>query len=253
MKRSIRANIFTTSLNILNNGNGNLNWQASVNYLSLKEKHHDYSFASYVAFDTSNWLTMDYYNDSVLPFGGVSNVPTHLNASGTSPGDVYSAEIVVTSNPNVGTITVPVTMTILGHELIAPENLEVSLVEDITGKVELGWDWDGDSFQFFMIKRDGVIIATTTSQIYTDILPDYGNYCFTVQTVYDEGSTSPAGPSCIEWPNPLLIVDPDSLEAWIWTGFTEDVYTTVTNQGIGTLTYSFPEFAALDLLNDPDI
>jgi len=244
---------FTTSLNILNNGNGPLGWQATVNYLSMPVTPCDYSMAIYAAYDRSNWLTMDSYNDTVLPFGGVANVPTHLDATGTNPGEVYTAEVVFTSNPNVATITVPLTMTILGNELIAPENLEVSLVDDVTGKVELTWEWNGDSFQFFIIKRDGVIVGTMTSQIYTGILPDYGNYCFTVQAVYDEGSSSPAGPSCIEWPNPVLYVDPDNLEGWVWVGFTEDVYTTVTNLGVGTLAYTFPEFAALNLLNDPNM
>jgi hypothetical protein len=244
----------TTSLNILNNGDGPLGWQTTINYLSQPVLPYEYSHAIYASFDTNNnWLTMDSLYGTVPPFGGVTNVPTHMDAAGTYSGEVYSAEVVFTSNPNVATITVPVTMTILGNELIAPENLEVSLVQDVDGKVELTWEWNGDSFQFFMIKRDGVIIATTTSQIYTDILPDYGTYCFTVQAVYNEGFTTPAGPSCIEWPNPVLSIDPDNLEGWVWTGFTKDVYTTITNLGVGTLAYSFPEFAALNLLNDPNI
>jgi hypothetical protein len=243
---------FTTTLNVLNNGNGNLSWQATINYLSLTGLNRGKSLSADATSDISNWLTMDYYSDTVLPFGGVSNIPTHLDASGADAANVYSAEIVFTSNPNVATITVPVSMTVLGHDLIAPENLQVSLVDNMAGKVELTWDWNGDSFQFFLIKRDGVTVATTTSQIYTEVLPDYGTYCYTVQAVYDEGTTSPAGPSCIEWPLPVLIVTPDNLEAWIWTGFTKDVYTTIANQGIGTLSFTFPEFAALDLLNDPD-
>ena len=67
----------------------------------------------------------------------------------------------------------------------------------------MNWDWNGDAFQFFMIKRDGAIIATTTSRVYTDILIDYGVYCYTVQAVYNEGVSTPAGPLCVEWPNPL--------------------------------------------------
>jgi len=170
-----------------------------------------------------NWLTMDYYEGTVLPFGGVANIPTHLNAAGTSPGEVYTAEIVFTSNPNVSTITVPVTMIILGTELVAPENLEVTLINDVTGQVGLTWEWNGDSFQFFMIKRNGVIIGTTTATNFIDILPDYGEFCYTVQAVYDEGSTSPAGPECIEWPNPVLYVNPNDLHGWVWVGFTVDV------------------------------
>ena len=243
---------FSTFLNILNNGNGNLIWQATVNYLSRPSVSRDYLNPSGITYDTNNWLTLDLYNDTVVPFGGVANIPTHLDAGGTHPGEVYTAEIVFTSSPDVATITVPVTMTILGSELIAPEDVEVTLVNYTEGEAELSWDWNGDSFQFFTIRRDGAVVATTTSQEYTEFLPDYGYYCYTVQAVYEEGSTLPAGPACIEWPDPVLHIDPDSLDAWIWTGFEKEVYTTITNQGIGTLNYSFPEFAALDLLNDPD-
>ena len=119
--------------------------------------------------------------------------------------------------------------------------------------VTLTWTWNGDAFQFFMIKRDGVVVGTTTAQSYIDILPDYGEYCYTVQAVYDEGQSAPAGPECVEWPNPNIFVDPNDLHGWVWVGFTVDVYTTIYNNGEGTLAYSFPEFAALDLINDPNI
>ena len=200
-----------------------------------------------------NWLTMDYYEGTVNPFGGVDNVPTHLDASGKNAGEVYTADIIFSSDPNVGTIDVPVTMIILGPALQPPDNLVATLTNDITGEVSLTWDWAGDSFQFFMIKRDGVIIGTTTNQYYTDILPDFGNYCYTVQAVYDEGQTAPAGPECVEWPNPTIYVNPSSLEGWVWVGHTVDVYTTISNTGIGSLEYTFPAFAALDLLNNPQV
>ncbi len=201
----------------------------------------------------SEWLTLDYYEGTVPPFGGLDNIPTHLDAAGTISGDVYEAEIIFTSTPFVGEIIVPVTMTILGNEIIAPENLVVELEDDITGQVELSWDWNGEAFQFFVIKRDGMVIATTASQTYTDILNDHGLFCYTVQAVYNEGITSPAGPECIEWPDPVLHIDPDDLQGRVWPGFTVDVFTTINNLGEGTLTYTFPEFAALGLLNDPGI
>ena len=200
-----------------------------------------------------DWLTMDYLNGNVNPFGGVFNIPTHLSAANTSPGDVYNAEILVSSYPNVGNILIPVTMTILGDSLVAPENLTVELTDPVIGKAGLSWDWNGDDFQFFMIRRNGTIIATTTEDNYTDILPDFGDYCYTVQAIYEEGATVPAGPGCIEWPNPEIFVDPDDLHGWVWVGFTVNVYTYIYNNGEGTLFYSFPEFAALELLNSPDI
>jgi len=196
---------------------------------------------------------MNYYNGSVPAFGGVDNVPTHLDASNTSAGEIYTAEIVVSSSPNVGTITVPVTMIILGSPLLPPENLEVELTDNVNGTVLLTWEWNGDAFQFFMIKRDGVIVGTTTNTNYTDILPDFGTYCYTVQAVYNEGPTAPAGPECVEWPNPDILVDPNDLQGWVWVGYTVDVSAIIYNNGEGTLSYSFPEFAALDLIQNPDI
>ena len=192
---------------------------------------------------------MDYYEGDVPAFGGVDNIPTHLDAAGTEPGQVYTADVVFTSTPFVGEITVPVTMIIMGDELVAPDNLEVELVNDITGQVNMTWTWDGDAFQFFMIKRNGVIIGTTTNTNYIDILPDYGEYCYTVQAVYDEGQTSPGGPECIEWPNPAFYVNPDDLHGWVWVNNQVKVYTTITNLGIGTLHYTFPDFAETDNLS----
>ena len=178
---------------------------------------------------------------------------TYLNTTGASSGDVYQAEVTFTSSPDVGVITIPVTMIVQGSELIAPENLTVELIDEVIGKVELTWTWNSDSFQFFVIKRDGAIIATTTSLSYTDILKDHGTFCYTVQAVYNEGATIPAGPECMEWPDPILQVDPDDIEGWVWTGFEVDVFTTISNPGEGTLSFSFPEFAAQKLLDDPDI
>lgn len=199
------------------------------------------------------WLTLDEYEGEVQPFGGVDNVITHLDAAGTDAGDVYQAEILFTSFPFVGEITIPVTMTVVGNGIVTPENFIAELDDAVTGKVDLSWDWNGDAFQFFLIKRDGSIIATTTSQGYTDLLPDYGYYCYTVQAVYNEGLTSPAGPECVEWPNPVLAVDPAELEGSVWPDYKVDVFTTVSNSGEGTLAYSFPEFAAIKLLHDPGL
>ena len=183
----------------------------------------------------------------------MDNIPTHLDASNTSAGEVYTANVVFTSNPNVATITVPVTMIIMGSRTVPPENLEVALTNDVNGAVTLTWDWNGDAFQFFMIKRDGVIVGTTTTRATSIFSRTMATICYTVQAVYDEGQTSPAGPECVEWPNPNIFVNPDDLHGWVWVGNTVDVYTTIYNNGEGTLAYTFPEFAALDLINDPNI
>ena len=199
------------------------------------------------------WLTLDQYDGSVLPFGGLQNVPLHLDASGTESGESYQANITFASDPDIGEVVIPVTMNILGSTIQAPQNLSVDLSDPWTGSIELNWEWESKSFQFFVIKRDGMIISTTSGTNYTDILPAHGTYCYTVQAVYNEGLSSPAGPECIEWPDPVINISPDELEGWVWTGYTVDVFTTISNQGEGSLYYSFPEFAALHLLKDPVI
>ena len=219
-------------INILNTGTGPLNWQADIVYPIQRGITAE-----------GGWLTLAKYQGEIDPFGGLENVATFLDASGTESGDVYEAEIVFASTPDVGEITVPVTMNVQGNLLAPPKNLSITLADPVSGRIDLSWSWQGDAFLFFLVRRDGSIIATTTSQSYTDILPDYGEYCYTVQAVYHEGSTTPAGPACIEWPNPHIGLNPENLEGWVWPGYTVDVFTTITNQGEGTLAFSFPVFA----------
>jgi hypothetical protein len=199
------------------------------------------------------WLTLNDYEGELQPFGGTANIHAYLDAAGMNSGESYAADIVFTPQPDVGQITVPVTLNVQGTAINPPENLVLQLIDPVLGKVKLTWDWSGEGFQFFVIKRDGGIIATTTSRNYVDILPGHGTFCYTVQAFYSEGITSPTGPECIEWPNPVLNVDPVDLEGWVWTGYSVDVFTTISNTGEGTLSYSFPEFAAMDLLKGHDI
>lgn len=241
---------FTTSISVLNNGSGPLAWNAAIDYITSPLKNMNQNPGSVI--DGMDWLTMDYYADSVYPFGDVSIVPLHLNAAGTGSGDIYEAEINFNSIPNVGQITVPVTMIVMGSQISAPENLSTELIDPVNGKVSLNWDWSGDAFQFFIVKRDGSIIATTTQPSFMDILGDHGVFCYTVQAVYNEGSSAPAGPECVEWPDPVLVVEPDTLESWVWAGFTKCVTTTISNPGEGTLSFSFPEIVAKNRVNRAD-
>ncbi len=201
----------------------------------------------------TGWLNLDAYSGSVAPFGGVNNIPVRLNASNTNSGELYEAEILLTSTPNIATILVPVTMTVAGAALAVPENLQVTLTSNVTGSVFIEWDWPGDALQSFLIRRDGVLVATTLATEFTDILPVFGRYCFTVQAVYDEGFTVPAGPVCVDWLFPELSADPEELEGWVWQDFTTNVFTSLVNDGAGILSFSFPEWVARELLSDPAI
>jgi hypothetical protein len=186
---------------------------------------------------------MDYYTGTNPGMGFIENVPTNFDASGTSPGEVYTADLIFTSDPDVGTSTIPCTMIIAGDPLVPPTNLVVTLVDDINGVVSLTWDWTTDAFQFFVVKRDGVPVGTSTTTSYVDNIPYYGTYCYTVQAYYDEGYTAPAGPECVEWPLPeLIITSPLPLEAWVWVDAIHQLPFAFGNIGLGSMQYTFPDY-----------
>ncbi|PKO97543.1 MAG: hypothetical protein CVU14_10760, partial [Bacteroidetes bacterium HGW-Bacteroidetes-9] len=139
------------------------------------------------------WLVLGQETGTVNAFTNFS-LPAHFDAEGTEAGEVYTAEVVFTSNPDVGTITVPITMVVSGPALNVPENLTAVLSNPITGQVNLNWTFTPSSgFINFVIRRDGVQVGTTAANTFTNILPTYGTYNYTVQAVYDEGQSSPAG------------------------------------------------------------
>ncbi|MCF8227590.1 MAG: carboxypeptidase regulatory-like domain-containing protein, partial [Bacteroidales bacterium] len=196
---------------------------------------------------SGGWLSLGQYEGDVPGNGGSFNLPVHFDASGFEPGAYVTADIIFTSTPDVGTTTIPVSMTVIGDALTPPENLEVELVDDVNGYVDLEWEWYGDAtFQYFRVERNGIYVGSTTDMEYTDQLPDYGEYCYEVKAVYDEGMTAPAGPECVSWDNPGLFIDPDALTGEVWVDHQVTVYTTIENTGIGTLTYIFPDYDNTD-------
>ena len=224
------------AVNIANNGDGVLTWNASVAYTSP---------------GPNTWLTVGQTTGTVPAYTNF-NVPMTFNASGLAAGTVKTAEVTFTSvNPNVGTVVVPVTMTVSGVALNVPTNLTATITNPITGTVNVSWNFAGRAFQFFVVKRNGVQVASTTNTTYTETLPTYGVYSYTVQAVYDEGNSAPAGPVVVEWANPTLVLNPTSLYNEQYPNTSEAVSFTISNTGQGTLAYSFPEYAARQLVNSP--
>jgi len=190
-----------------------------------------------------NWFTLDQYSGDVA---GTTNyqLPAHFNAANLTAGTVKTCDAVFTSTPDVGTWTIPVSMTVQGTPLETPQNLVATLVDMLTGEVSLTWDAVSPTGLLnYIIKRDGVQIATTTTNAYTDMLPDYGTYSYIVLAVYSEGTGAPSAPAVVEWPNPILTLNPASLSATVWTNTSKEVNLTVGNDGEGTLAFSFPDFA----------
>ena len=224
------------TLNIANNGDGILGWNATVSYTSP---------------GPNTWLTLAQNTGTVNPYTNF-NMPVAFNASGLTAGTVKTAEITFTSTPNVGTVVIPVTMTVSGVELTSPFNLVATLTNPVNGTVGLSWSFDTNpNFQFFIVKRDGVQVGTTTGNTFTNILPAYGVYSYTVQAVFADGNSSPAGPVTVEWANPVLVLEPTSLYNEQYPNTSEQVTFRISNTGEGTLAYSFPEYATRQLINSP--
>ncbi|MBV2247428.1 MAG: carboxypeptidase-like regulatory domain-containing protein, partial [Lentimicrobium sp.] len=224
------------ALNVLNNGDGQLTWTASINYTSP---------------GPNTWLSLG-STTGMVPAYSNFDVPVAFNATGLASGAVKTAEITFTSTPNVGTVVIPVSMTVFGTPLNVPENLEAVLSNPVAGTVTLSWDFvSGGSFQYFLIKRNGVQVGTTMNMTYTDALPVYGVYSYTVQAAYAEGNSAPAGPVTIEWANPTLVLNPTSLYNEQYPNSSEPVNLRISNTGEGTLSFSFPEYAARQLVNSP--
>ncbi len=190
-----------------------------------------------------SWFTLDEYS-GMVPATTNYALPAHFNAGGIPAGTVKNAVVTFVSDPAVGTWDIPVSMTVQGEPLSAPENLEAVLVNQLTGEVLVTWDAAGTAgLLYYAVNRDGVQITTTTGLSYTDMLPAYGTYSYTVQAVYAAGSGMPAGPVEVEWPNPTLSLDPASLTATVWTEHSKDLTLSVGNTGEGTLAYQFPDYA----------
>ncbi len=191
----------------------------------------------------TGWLTLGAYDGTVPANGASQNVEVNFNATGGQPGEVYTAEIVLETDPNVGIFNIPVTMTIFGDPLNPVTDLTVSLENMVSGQVNLAWQYFSDvTFQYFLIKRNGLAVGTTTELTYVDMLPDFGTYCYTVTPVFDEGNGVPAGPECVDWLIPELCWSPATVYNEQWPDSQEEVILTLENCGEGMLSFAFPDY-----------
>ncbi len=197
-----------------------------------------------LASNEENWLTLEEYEGVVLPYGGIQNIGVNFDASGMEDGDVHTAEIIITTDPNVGTFTIPVNMLVAGDPLCPVYDLGVELVNMVTSQVGIYWMFDfascSSNFQYFIVKRDGVTIGTTTDIYYDDMLPNYGTYCYTVIPVFDIGQGIGAT-TCVEWEIPAYCWSPNTVYNEQWVNSQEQVDITIENCGLGVLDFIFPD------------
>jgi hypothetical protein len=178
-----------------------------------------------------NWLTLDdyAYTVPVHPLGGSLSLPVHFDAgkagtSGGVTGEIYKAEIVFTSVPDVGTITIPVSLTIADPDMAPVPDLNYFYLDAEDGKIMLKWDTPpGRSYLRYIVFRNGQSIDTTTSNFDIDILENPGRYCYKVCSLSSDGFVSaPTEPVCLYYPFPPMV--PVSNWALLLAGLLIGVY-----------------------------
>ena len=123
------------------------------------------------------------------------------------------------------------------NNLPKPTDLTLQL-DEITGTVNMGWLFIGSKeFLYFNVYRDGVLLGTTTDLLYSDVLPDYGIYHYSVTAMHSEGE-SVASSASIQWGNAHIAVSPEAINTAleIGTSTTETIH--VQNVGQLDLIYS---------------
>jgi hypothetical protein len=158
-----------------------------------------------------SWLTLDNYAGTV-PSGGTGTIPVHINAMKAEdgnpglPGQTYISELEFNSDPDAGSITIPITLAITDPDLPAPSNLMAYIINSEEGLFQLRWNYPetrSTRFDHFVIMRNGEVYATTTSRFYKETLVTPDEYCYKVYAHYSNGAYSDAtNEVCITYPVP---------------------------------------------------
>lgn len=120
---------------------------------------------------------------------------------------------------------------------IRPVDLQIALTEE-TGATVLTWNYtEVKTLQNFVVYRDGVQLGTTTETTYSETLPAYGKYKYSVTAMHDDGESVPVSGN-IQWGNPKIAVTPTSLSAVLPTNQSTVKQLTIQNIGELELTYA---------------
>lgn len=123
------------------------------------------------------------------------------------------------------------------NTLARPFNL-VALLDDPTGSVDLEWHYTEEAgFTHFILYRDGTEIGQTSDTTYTDQLPDYGPYTYTVTAYYNPDGESPPAAVSIQWGDAHIFVSPPELTQTLAPDETAMQYLSITNTGELDLEY----------------
>lgn len=218
--------ILYTNLNIVNNGTGELNWIADIQFNTTE----------------NDWAELQVVSQTIPPFGQTV-LPLHLNASGLATNQVYDATVIFSTNPDIGTLEIPLSVTVSGSTLNPVTNVQSVLSDPVNGSVVLSWECiPSAGFLHYTVERDSVLIATlNTATNYTDNLPNQGDYRYCVSAVYAEGNTQLY---CIDanWPDPQLTLIPASMSEIIPANSARFTKQIIKNTGHDNLVFEFPEY-----------
>ncbi|MCD4698800.1 MAG: T9SS type A sorting domain-containing protein, partial [Bacteroidales bacterium] len=121
------------------------------------------------------------------------------------------------------------------NNLPHPSDLIVTLNET-TGATTLDWQFDGEDFLHFVVYRDGNPLGTTNDLTYSDNLPDYGIYTYSVTAMHDDGESVGANAS-VQWGNAQINVNPPAFNVALEPG--ASTVETLTIENIGELELSY--------------
>ncbi|MBM3435029.1 MAG: T9SS type A sorting domain-containing protein, partial [Bacteroidetes bacterium] len=143
------------------------------------------------------WLTIE-PNGGTLGAGINEDMTLHFNATDLLPG-IYEAEIHFTTDPNVGSPIVEVTMVVEG--LIPPINLD--LTYECTDVI-LNWEMPtGGTPDSWNIYRDGTLLGNSTTMTYTDeMVMTETEYGYFIKAVYAGEESMPTATQYITVPVP---------------------------------------------------
>ena len=134
------------------------------------------------------------------------------------------------------------------NNLPKPTDLTVTLDEE-TGATTLNWNFEQKDFLYFNVYRDGELLGTTTDTTYSDNLPDYGVYQYSVTAMHDDGESVGAFAS-IQWGNPHIAVTPETMVQNLLIGESATQILTIENTGELDLTFDItPEITSKSVEN----
>ncbi len=118
------------------------------------------------------------------------------------------------------------------NNLPKPTDLSIMLDEE-TGDITLDWLFEpAEDFLYFNVYRDGELLGTTTDLTYSDMLPDYGIFSYSVTAMHDDGESVAAAGS-VQWGNAQIDVNPGVINAVLAPG--ESTIKTFVIENVGEL------------------